>query len=368
MPLCTAITATAARTALGDDVPTTWQRMCAGASAVAPLDVFAARAARIWTEPEASEDDPALRILGPHGRLLDDVARAAHEEARLGELPRETVGLFIGVGMVDAPIADLAAAALASRDAGGSCSLPRFFAGAYRMIHPLWPLSMLGNVAAGQIAIDLDLRGDNLVTASDADAGLRALLEGARSVDAGTCRAAIAGGASGRLTPQHLARLALQGRLPGVAPGEGGAALALEDPARADARGSAVHGWLRGGATTFGGAHGAPGPRAATWVRAIQTALAEAGVEAAAIDVVFLHAEGLPAADAAEVAALTSCGLDRAPRHASKAAVGHLGAASAALDATLALEALAGGAGRYALVLAAGPHGGAGALVLEGAA
>ena len=80
-----AITAAQARTALADDLPGTWQKLCAGDSAVLPLRAFDGSgfgrpfAAQIWREAESSEDDPALRILGPHGRLLDALCRAVHE-------------------------------------------------------------------------------------------------------------------------------------------------------------------------------------------------------------------------------------------------------------------------------------------------
>ncbi len=188
MPLRVAITAAAVRTALGSTPDEVWQAIQAGHSGIRPIVGFDAsgfsvtEAAQIWREPDAPEDDPALRILGPHGRLLDAVCLEAHGAARLETLARERVGLFVGMGMVDSSVDDLAPAALASRDDAGQLSLERFFAGPYRQIHPLWPLSMLNNVAAGQIAIDLDIRGDNAVLAADADAGVRALLEGARSL------------------------------------------------------------------------------------------------------------------------------------------------------------------------------------------
>ncbi len=252
-----AITAAALRTALGNDAATVWRRIQAGESAVAPVKGFDAsgfgedvQAAQIWTEPETPEDDPALRILGPHGRLLDAVALEAHAAAGLESVPRERVGLFVGMGMVDSPIDDLITAALAARNGSDRLSLTSFFAGAFRQIHPLWPLSMLNNVAAGQIAIDLDLRGDNLVLAADGPGGIRALLEAAYAVDEGACRCAIAAGVSGRVAAAVLARRVLDRR--DEPPGEGSAALVLEREKDALARGAPVLGIVRGGATSFG--------------------------------------------------------------------------------------------------------------------
>ena len=374
MALRVALTAAACRTAHGDDLQAAWARVRTGDSALAPLEGFDAAAfgpvqgAQIWQEPEGPEDDPTLRILGPHGRILEAVAGAVHAADGLGDLPPERVGLFVGMGMVDAPLHDLQAAALASREADGAFSLTRFFAGGYRHIHPLWPLSMLGNVAAGQISIDLDIRGDNLVLASDADAGLRALLEGARSVARGACDAAIVGAVSGRITPATLARRALQDRRE-VAPGEGGAAFALRGNAQAPLA------WLIGGATAFGPAGaGLAGPAADTFERVVRSALAEAGLAPGDLTLVFRHAEAPDAGQAADLRALDRLGIPPARVQESKSVYGHLGCGAPALDLALAVQALTeerlapdgGRAGpRRAVILAGGAEGGAGALVVE---
>ena len=364
-----AVTAAALRCALGSEPASVFADILADKTALAPIASFDAsgfgdpKAAQLWTEPEVAEDDPALRILGSHGRILDAVARSVHEDARLADLPRERVGLFAGMGMVDAPVHDLAGAALASRDGADGMSLATFFGGAYRTVHPLWPLSMLGNVAVGQVSIDLDLRGDNLVLSSEADAGLRAVLEAARSVDRGDCDAALAGGVSGRVSPQALARLALQERLGPVELGEGGAMPGLE---RDGSRGVAPRAWITGGGSAYGRSLEGSGPDAEAWVRSIQTALAEAGTNAAGIDLVFCHAEGHTGADREERDALEHAGLEGARVIRSKEAFGHAGAGAGALDAALATAAL-GEHGTRALVLASSPLGCATVLVVEAA-
>lgn len=248
-----AITATASRCALGDTDQAIDEAMAAGRSAVAPVRGFDAsgfgdvQAAQLWTDAEGDEDDPQLRILGPHGRILEHVVREAYGAADLADLPRERIGLYVALGMVDASMKDLAPAAASARTAEGGVDLTRFFKSSYRLIHPLWPLSMLNNVALGQIATDLDIRGDNLVLASDASSGVRAILEAARAVSAGVVDAAIAAGVSERVCPAALARRALEGD--GRPPGEGGAAVVLRRVADA---GGALAAQLAGGATAFG--------------------------------------------------------------------------------------------------------------------
>jgi 3-oxoacyl-(acyl-carrier-protein) synthase len=365
MALRVALTAAALRTSGGEDPALLWKRLQEGESLLAPLEGFDASGfgallgAQIWTDEESPEDDPTMRILGPHGALLESVARAVYEGDHLEQLAPERLGLFVGMGMVDSPVHDLRAAALAARDDTGAFSLERFFAGAYRNIHPLWPLSMLGNVAAGQVSIDLDIRGDNVVLASEADASLRALLEAARSIARGDCDGAIAGGVSGRITPARLAREALRGT--GGAPlGEGGAAVALRRQAETPLA------WVLGGATTHGPREGASGASTDTWTRAVQGALAEAQLAAEDIDTVFLHGDGEPGEAHGESGLLTTGFLRPTHVRATKPLLGHLGAGAPAVDLVLALEALRGGA-RRVLVLAGSPAGGAGALIVEAA-
>jgi 3-oxoacyl-[acyl-carrier-protein] synthase II len=383
--LAVALPAAEVVTALGGDLAATWDALLAGATAVSSFGPAGEgpRAAPVFGDAE-QEDDPILRILGRPGQLLERAVRRASDGARLAALARERVGLHVAIGMGDLGVEDLGPAVLASRE-GGRLDLARFFAGGYRQIHPLWPLSALGNVGVGQISIDLDVRGDNLVLASEADAGLRAILEGAFAVAEGACDATLAGGASEALGPGAFLRLALRGRE--AAPGEGAAALALVREGD-----GAPLGLLRGGATAFGLAEGGLGPTEDAVGRAVEGALRSAGWAARDVDAVFLHAEGTEALDEAEVRAVDRTLGARVRLVATKGALGHLAAAAPAADVAIALAACHAGRlppsrapaplldatrGRLAaapvacplrrfMVLASSSHGGAGALAAEG--
>jgi 3-oxoacyl-(acyl-carrier-protein) synthase len=402
-----AIVAAAARTALGADLDATWAALAAGRSALAPLQGFDASgfgdpwAAQLWTEPATPEEDPAMRILGRHGHLLERVVADVHERSGLASRPPDRVGLFVSIGMADSVVDDLAPAVRASRDESGRLDLKRFFAAGYRHVHPLWPLAALNNVAAGQISIDLDLRGDNFVLSSQADGGVRALIEAMHALHDGSTDAALAGGVAEPIGPASLARLALRGVLgdgaaaplcaegAGVSPGEGAAAFLLQrEVALGTSRPLA---FLRGGATTWGRAPDRVGPTEDAFRRAIGQALAAARLDGRDIDAVFLAAEGRAAQDAAELAAVTDVCGPRPRLVATQGAIGHMGSGAPALNTALALRALADGvvpptvtrepllgaaAGRIGrvrgplrriLVLGAGHEGGAGALVLEAA-
>lgn len=204
------------------------------------------------------EDDPQLRILGPHGRVLEGVLKRVHDEAGFGALARERIGLYVATGMVDSAPEELLPAVEASRGANGVLDMERFFAGGYRAIHPLWPLSMLGNIAVGQIATDLDIRGDNLVLAPDAVAGVRAFIEAYHAVKDGLVDGALVAGVNEPDVPAASTR-----RGGTLQVWHGAAAVALSGPGGPKA-------WLAGAATAFGRRSEA---------RAQQVAMAMAGVD-----------------------------------------------------------------------------------------
>ncbi len=387
MSVAIAIEAVAARTALGADLDATCAALASGETAVSPVRGFdasafgAADAAELPDDAAGPEDDPTLRILGPHGQWLESVLSSLAPRA----VARDRLGLYVALGMVDSPVEDLAPSILASRDGAARFDLARFFGGGYRAIHPLWPLSMLGNVAVGQLAIDLDLRGDNVVLASQADAGVRALLEARGALLEGATDTALVAAASERVSPASLARRRLRGISialgDGAAPGEGAAACRLRR--EADAEAPLLR--LLGGATTFGPADGRSGPSRHTIERAIDAACHDAGTQTRAVGPWTVLLDGGGGAREAEderQAVAATLGED-ATTFAFASRTGHLGPASPVLATALAARFLAGArldagpapgdptAARVrpgrAIVLALSSEGAAGALVLEGA-
>lgn len=355
-----AIVGGAAVTALGDDPAALAAALAAGASAVRPnpppLPGGLPLAARLPAARAGLPEDPTLRLLGPHGEQLDACARRAHAQAGWSALVRERVGLFAAVGMVDSPPEELAPAVDASRGADGAFDLERFFAGGFRALHPLWPLAMLPNVAVGHVAIALDLRGDNTVLASEADAGGRVLGEALRALRLGTVDAALAGGVSEPVNAQSLLRRALRGRLAwaesapgaGLPAGEGAAVLALERPASAAARGARVLGFLGGQGQAF------DPDREQARREAVRRALDDAGCAPRAVALHLHDADGAARVDA-------GAGTPRA----LAPALGHLLGAHAALGVLLALAPGAAPAPGPVVVSVTSDGGSAAALVVE---
>ena len=130
----------------------------------------------------------------------------------------------------------------------------------------------------------------------------------------------------------------------GMSVGEGGAVLVLETRAHAERRGARVLGWLAGVGASCDAHHmTAPDPAGDGISRAVAAALADAGVDAAAIDFVNLHGTGTPANDAAEARMLARIfgeRVARLPATSTKGAVGHYLGAAGAIEAVATLLCL----------------------------
>lgn len=133
----------------------------------------------------------------------------------------------------------------------------------------------------------------------------------------------------------------------GMSVGEGGAVLVLETRAHAERRGARVLGWLAGAGASCDAHHmTAPDPGGEGISRAVVAALADAGLDAAAIDFVNLHGTGTPANDAAEARMLARVfgeRVARLPATSTKGAVGHYLGAAGAIEAVATLLCLSEG-------------------------
>ncbi|MFE0178755.1 ketosynthase chain-length factor [Streptomyces sp. NPDC059002] len=209
-------------------------------------------------------------------------------------------------------------------------------------------------VNTGQIAIRNGLRGPSGVLVSEQAGGLDAIAQARRQLRRGV-RLLVTGGIDSALCPwgwtAHLAGgllstsdrpdrayLPFSAEASGHVAGEGGALLILEDAAAARERGARVYGSVAGYASTFDPPVGKGAPRLAD---AARLALADAGLTAADVDVVFADAAGDRAADRAEAEAITALfGPRGVPVTAPKTMTGRLSSGGASLDVAAALLAL----------------------------
>ncbi|MFJ5613624.1 ketosynthase chain-length factor [Streptomyces sp. NPDC093221] len=213
-------------------------------------------------------------------------------------------------------------------------------------------------VNTGQISIRNGMQGPSGVVVSDQAGGLDALAQARRQIRKGT-RLIVSGGVDGSICPWGWIAQVAAGRLTdsddpdkayrpfaadadGYVPGEGGALLILEDAGSARERGAKVYGEIAGYASTFDPRPGSgrePGLR-----RAVEAALADAGLTAGDIDVVFADAAAVPELDRAEAHAITAVfGPRGVPVTAPKTMTGRLYSGAASLDTAAALLSIRDG-------------------------
>jgi len=175
-------------------------------------------------------------------------------------------------------------------------------------------------VNTGQISIRNGMRGPSGVVVSDQAGGLDAVAQARRQLRKGV-GLVVSGGVDGCLCPWGWVAQLASGRLSrsddpdraylpfdaeaaGHVPGEGGAILVLEDAEFARQRGAGrSYGEIVGYAATFDPKPGSGRP--AGLRRAIELALADAGIRVQEVDAVFADAAAVPELDGIEAEAIT---------------------------------------------------------------
>lgn len=268
------------------------------------------------------------------GLTQDGFADAVEEAVR--RHGRERIGVFLGTSTAGILQAELA---YRRRDPA-SGTLPADFD--YRRTHNTFSVAEYTRTRFG-------LLGPCAAISTACSSSAKAFASAARFIEAGVVDAAIVGGVDTLCltTLYGFDSLELLSARPcrpydidrdGISIGEG-AAFFLVERAPPQVREDAV--WLLGAGESCDAYHmSAPHPEGLGARMAMESALASAGLDAAAIDYVNLHGTGTPSNDAAEDKAVHALFGDRVPCNSTKGMTGHtLGAAGAveAIVSTLAI-------------------------------
>jgi 3-oxoacyl-[acyl-carrier-protein] synthase II len=227
-----------------------------------------------------------------------------------------------------------------------------------KMISPLGIPQFMPNAAAAAVSMRHGLRGQSFGVVSACSGGAHAVGNATRMIQYGDADAVVAGGSEAALTAFGLASFVtmqaisptgisrpFDARRDGFVMGEGAGVLVLEEESAARERGATILGEVAGYGSTSDAHHlTAPDPSGTPAARAIELALADAGLEAAEIDYVNAHGTSTQLNDAAETAALKrafgSEQAKRIPISSTKSTVGHTLGAAGAVEAVATVETL----------------------------
>jgi 3-oxoacyl-[acyl-carrier-protein] synthase II len=333
--------------------------MVAGRSGVGPITRFDASGLAVRIAAEVTGFDPEA-LMGKKrahrsarmSQLAVAAAREAVSDAGLQvAADRERVGVVINSAVGGLPETEANVQALHARGP--------------RAVSAYYVPSMIANMPACEVAIDLGAHGPVTASALACASGNAALLEARRLILGGEAEVIIAGGTDAGISPVMFAGLANIGPLSerndapqeasrpfdadrdGFVFGEGAVVFVIESADHARARGARAYGRVRGGALTADALHVvAPEPSGVHAARAISLALARSGTDAREVGYICAHGTGTRANDVAETRAIRAAlgsAADTIPISSPKSMTGHLIAAAGALSAMACLLAMRDG-------------------------
>lgn len=330
-----------------------WDAALAGTSVIGPVSRFPAESYPARLAGEIHGFDPAHHLpsrLLPQTDRMTQLALHAAEQA------------FADAGVDPAAEPEFAMGVTTASSSGGfefgQRELAKLWSKGGHFVSAYQSFAWFYAVNTGQISIRHGMRGPAGVVVTEQAGGLDAIAQARRQIRKGTSLM-VTGGVDSAMCPWGWVAQVAGGRLSasadparaylpfhpdasGHVPGEGGALLVVEDEEHAAARGARAYGRVLGYAATFDPRPGSgrePGLR-----RAVELALADAGIQPAEVDVVFADAAAVPELDAVEAQAITAVfGRAGVPVTAPKTAVGRLNAGGAALDVVAALLAIRDG-------------------------
>ncbi len=224
-----------------------------------------------------------------------------------------------------------------------------------KRVNPLFVPTMIGNIAAGHLAIRYGMRGECIDVTTACATGAHNIGAAVRSIRHGYADVALAGGAEESVNPICIAGFANLGALSeeedptaasrpfdvrrsGFVAGEGSGAVVLESLEHALARGAKPIAEITGFGSTGDAYHmTAPEPSGEGILRAMRQALSEGGFAPEDVGHVNAHGTATPANDATESHALLALAGEEAgkkiPVTSVKGATGHTLGAAGAIEA-----------------------------------
>ena len=334
------VTGMGAITPIGNDVETFWNSLKNGTVGIGPITTFdtadfkAKLAAQVKDfDPKQYMDNKAARRMERFSQFAVAAAREALEDAGIDMTKEDPfrVGVSVGSGI------------------GGLDAIERetkkMIEKGPNRINPLLVPLMISNMAAGNIGIQFGLKGKNINVVTACATGTHSIGEAFRSIQYGEADVMVAGGSEASITPIGIAGFAaltalstsedpMRASIPfdkerhGFVMGEGAGIVVLESLEHAQARGAKIYAELGGYGATCDAYHiTSPAEDGSGAAKAMEVAVADAGLTMEDVDYVNAHGTGTHHNDLFETRAIKLAFGDHARKlkiNSTKSMVGHL--------------------------------------------
>ncbi len=341
---------------VGNDVNAFFRNLTQGVCGIGPITRFDTEGYRAKVAAEVKGfDAEAAGIERAQAKRMDLFAQYAMAAAMQavadsgieGRVAPERFGVYVGSGIGGMQTFVQETEKLLQRGPG--------------RVSPFFVPMMIGNMAAGNIAIRFHAQGPCLPVVTACATGSHAVGEAFRAIRCGHADAVIAGGAEATITPLAVAgftnmkalsesedpsaaSLPFDARRTGFVMGEGSGIVVLEELEHALARGAQIYGEVCGYGNTCDAYHiTAPQPEAVGAANAMKLALREAGYAGEKL-YINAHGTGTPMNDRVETLAIKKALGEECARAAwvssTKSMTGHMLGAAGGIEAVASALAL----------------------------
>lgn len=326
-----------------------WKALTAGKNGIGKITRFDATDFSVQIAGEVSDFDPAqfidkkeLKRMDRYTQFALAAARLAYEDAKLEQLDSDRTGVFVGTGI------------------GGMETLHNqyeklFTKGASR-ISPFFIPMMIGNMAAGNIAIAYKLHGACECIVTACASGTNAIGDAYRVIQRGEADVMFAGGTEAAISPAGVSGFAAMKALcadhnddpahasrpfdknrSGFVMGEGAGLIVIEELNHALKRGAHIYAEIIGYGRNDDAYHiTTPAPGGETQAKCMKLALDDAGIKPEDVDYINAHGTSTHFNDRGETLAIKNLFGEHAYKLAvssTKSMTGHMLGAAGGIEA-----------------------------------
>ena len=350
------VTGIGAITPIGNNADEFWKGLKEGKCGIDTITAFDVSDFKVKLAAEVKGYNPEDYFDKRSARRLDKFAQfamiAAREAMKYSGMTKENtdfdrVGVFIGSGM------------------GGLETIEKenrvCFEKGYDKISPMYIPMVISNMATGNVAIDLGLRGESFSMATACASATHSIGEAYRAIKHGYQDAVFTGGTEASITPtgvagftnikalsqsadKNRASIPFDKERNGFVMGEGAGVLVLEELEHAKKRGAKIYAEIVGYGASSDAFHiTSPAPNGEGGARAMVNAIKDAKIDAKDITYINAHGTSTHLNDSCETAAIKTAlgeGSKTVMVSSTKGNTGHLLGAAGAVEAIACIKAI----------------------------